>query len=370
MKYTLLITQQCNLSCKYCYISKKPATMSLSIAKRIVDFIFNRTPLKEKINIGFFGGEPLLELERIQTITNLIKSHPSFDSNRVEISIVTNGTIFSDKIADFINKHDIGFVISCDGPQFVHDLFRCYSNGRGTSDIVEKNILKAVDSFSLVPVNAVYHPQTLQHLPETVEYLSSLGVRQIYLNPDFSAYWRKEEIDRLPDIYGKVAEQYISFYLQETPHYISLFDSKIAVILRGGYDEFERCRMGKGEFAFTPDGRIYPCERLVGIHENKHLIGNINDGIDDELLSCHIKSGNSINTECMSCGLKDFCMHWCGCSNYFSTGYYNRVSPFLCASEKTALQISFNIFKILEEKIGSTFFEHLGGFPIMNSNIT
>ena len=35
-----------------------------------------------------------------------------------------------------------------------------------------------------VLVNSVYHPQTLRHLPETLDYLSGLGLRQIFLNPD------------------------------------------------------------------------------------------------------------------------------------------------------------------------------------------
>jgi len=342
--------------------------MSLSIAEKIIDFIFYHTPLEEKINIGFFGGEPLLEFERLQAITNLIENHPLFDSMKVNISIVTNGIIFSNKIADFINKHEIGYVISCDGPPFVHNLFRCFSNGNGSSSIVEKNISKALKAFSHVPVNAVYNPETLQYLPETVEYFSSLGVRQIYLNPNFSAAWGEKEIKNLERIYSKIAKHYIAYYLNKIPHYISLFDSKIAVILRGGYDKLERCRMGKGEFAFTPDGRIYPCERLIGSHEKKHLIGNIADQVKLAPLPCHIAGGTSMNKECLSCGLNDFCMHWCGCSNYFSTGYYNRVSPFLCASEKTALKISLNIFQTIEKKLGNIFSEHLGGIPIMNSN--
>ncbi len=31
-------------------------------------------------------------------------------------------------------------------------------------------------------------------------------------------------------------------------------------------------------------------------------------------------------------------MNWCGCSNAFMTGYYNRVGPFLCASERAAIE--------------------------------
>jgi len=99
MKYTLCITQQCNLNCGYCYIEKKNATMSLSTAARIIDFIFSNTPPEEVIDIGFFGGEPLLHFDLIRDITETVKRNPRFDEYRVVYAMVTNGTIFRDEIA-------------------------------------------------------------------------------------------------------------------------------------------------------------------------------------------------------------------------------------------------------------------------------
>ncbi|OQD44824.1 hypothetical protein BIY37_11375 [Candidatus Brocadia sapporoensis] len=348
------------MRCQYCYIDKKDTEMSLSIAKKIVDFIFKNTPSKEKIDIGFFGGEPLLEFELIKKITETIENHPSFNKKLVELTVVTNGTIFSDEIADFLNEHHIGFCLSCDGPPFVQDTFRCLQDGKGSSSIVTNTIRRAKETLLSVLVNAVYHPQTFRYLPHVVEYLASLGLKRIYLNPDFSAPWSKKEAELLSEIYGQISKQYIDFYLQKKPHFISLIDSKIAVILGEGYKPLDRCKMGTGEFAFTPSGNIYPCERLIGTDTgNGHCIGNIASGLNREQMSCKTAPGMEINTECISCSLKDYCMNWCGCSNYFSSGYYNRVSPFLCLSEKTAILTAFHTFRTLEEKLGSAFFNNL-----------
>ncbi|MDN3515623.1 MAG: radical SAM protein [Candidatus Brocadia sp.] len=360
MKYTLCITQQCNMRCQYCYIGKKDTGMPLSIAKKIIDFIFKNTPCEEKIDIGFFGGEPLLEFELIKKITGLIENHPSFHKKSVELTVVTNGTIFSDKIADFLNEHHIGFCLSCDGPPFVQDAFRRFTDGKGSSTIVTDTIRRAKETLPSVLVNAVYHPETFQYLPHVVEYLASLGLKRIYLNPDFSATWSKREAELLPEIYGQISRQYIAYYLKEDPHFISLIDSKIAAIMREGHKPHERCRMGTGEFAFTPSGNIYPCERLIGADTgNGHCIGNIVDGLNRGRMLCKTDPGSEVNTECLSCSLKDYCMNWCGCSNYFSSGYYNRVSPFLCAAEKTAIITAFNTFQTLEKKLGSVFFNNL-----------
>ncbi len=367
MKHTLLVTQSCNLACRYCYIGQRKARMTRSVAKDVVEFMYRHTPLSQKLEVGFFGGEPLLEFDLVKEITKLIESHPRFDETRVQLTIVTNGTIFSPEIADFVTRHDMGFGISCDGPPDVQNMFRRFHSGRGTADRVERTIREALEAFSAVMVNAVYGPKNLAQLPRTVEYFSSLGVRQIYLNPDFSARWTPAEVASLPQVFGAIGKLYVDYYLRQDPHFISPIDSKISVILRKGYDPLERCRMGRGEFAFTPNGDIYPCERLVGDGANGHCIGNVHEGIKPRKMLCHTAAGESVNSECSSCGLRDYCMNWCGCSNYFSTGYYNRVGPFLCASEKAAIGAAFDAFQILEKKVGATFFEHLGGAPLVNS---
>ncbi|MCB0650207.1 MAG: radical SAM protein [Saprospiraceae bacterium] len=368
MKFTLFVTQQCNLRCTYCYIDKHQETMTVSVAKKVVDFIFKKSIIgQEEINIGFFGGEPLLEFELIKEITSLIQNHPFYHNVKVNLSVVTNGTIFSDDIAEFINENDVSFGISCDGPPMIQDQFRVLVSGNKTSDIVEKNIRRAKKALPNVMVNAVYKPETLKYLPETVAYFSSLGIKQIYLNPDFSAAWTKADAEALPGVYDQVGQLYSKYYRQDNSHFISLIDSKITVILRNGYGESERCRMGDAEFAFTPKGNIYPCERLVGNGQNDHCIGSVFEGVDQVHMSCHKAADGEMNTACMSCGLKDYCMNWCGCSNYMASGYYNRVSPFMCASEKAAIQTSFNVFQTLERELGPTFYEHAAGKLMTNS---
>jgi uncharacterized protein len=188
-----------------------------------------------------------------------------------------------------------------------------------------------------------------------------------YLNPDFTAHWTGVALDRLAAHYAEVADLYVEYYRRGDPHFISLLDGKIAVLLRGGYSPLERCRMGRGEFAFTPEGRIYPCERLVGDGTDGHCLGSLEEGIHIERMLCRQAPGESRNRECTSCGLRPYCMNWCGCSNYFTSGFYNRVSPFLCASEKASIKVAFDVFRTLEEEQGGDFYEQLAGSPMANS---
>lgn len=370
MKYTLCITQRCNLNCHYCYIGKGKERMTPTVAKAIINFAHEHTPLDENIDFYFFGGEPLLEFELIKAITKEIEAHPSFNNERVFLTVVTNGTIFSKDIADFLVAHYIRLHVSCDGPNFVHNKFRFFPEGKGSSAIIETNIKQALEVFPPFAVNAVFHPATFLYLPQVIEYFSGLGIRHIYLNPDFSAQWFAQDAEYLPEIFKEIGLKYIRFYEKDDPHFLSLIDSKIAVILRGGYEPREGCRMVTGEFAFSPRGNIYPCERLIGSDTGGlHCIGNIENGFRSQR-GCKKFDLIAVNTGCKDCGFNIYCMNWCGCPNFFSNGHYNEVGPFLCALEKASIKTAFDVIYTLEAKYGGVFSRHLAGHPFINSMTT
>jgi uncharacterized protein len=161
----------------------------------------------------------------------------------------------------------------------VQNRFRHFANGRGSADIVERNARAALEALEWIPVNAVYRPETFERLPDTIRYLAGLGFRQIYLNPDFSAPWTREQVESLAAVYERIADLYIESHLRGEPLFLSPIDGKITVMLRGGYRAEERCRMGTAEFAFTPLGQIYPCERLIGCGTtDKHRIATFAPG--------------------------------------------------------------------------------------------
>ncbi len=359
MKFTICITHRCNLRCDYCYVGKTDATMDLGTAGAVVDWIFAHARKGESIDVGLFGGEPLLAFDLVRAVTNLVENHAQFDQERVTLTLVSNGTIFSSAIASFLREHDITYCLSFDGPPDVHDRFRRFANGRGSADLVETNAHAALAAFGCVPVNAVYRPETFRRLPETVAYLAGLGFRQIYLSPDFSARWTQTDAESLAAIYGEVADLYIDAHLRGEPLFVSLIDSKITVLLRGGYRPEERCQMGKAEFAFTPLGQIYPCERLIGCGTtDAHRIGNVTSGAEPAALATGLKQ-----PECADCSLGDYCMNWCGCSNFFATGDYGRTGPLICASERAAIASAARAFQAVESKLGPTFTAHLTGQP-------
>lgn len=77
----LQLTQSCNLRCSYCAYSGKyynrnhnpGKVMSTHTAELAVDFLMKNSDQLDGVNIGFYGGEPLLEIDLIKHIVNYIK---------------------------------------------------------------------------------------------------------------------------------------------------------------------------------------------------------------------------------------------------------------------------------------------------------
>lgn len=148
----LVVTEDCNMRCKYCmysdnyphvksYTTKK---MSFEVAKKAVDYYmeihkkrvangFKRNPV-----ISFFGGEPLLEFLLMKQVIEYCKEK----EYSPVIFATTNATLLNDEIIDFVIENNIILTISLDGSKLNNDRNRVFPNGDGTFDIIMRNIKK------------------------------------------------------------------------------------------------------------------------------------------------------------------------------------------------------------------------------------
>ena len=93
---TFIVTKDCQLACKYCYLIGKNTKerMSWEIAKAAIDYILDHEEdMKEESVIwDFIGGEPFLEIDLIDKICDYLKvemyrrNHHWFNSFRFSFS--------------------------------------------------------------------------------------------------------------------------------------------------------------------------------------------------------------------------------------------------------------------------------------------
>ena len=135
----LCVTSNCNARCVYCFADhgsygKDIKNMDLDTAKKAIDVFIDNLSDDADAFINFFGGEPLLAFNTVKESYYYAISKPLKRNQKLSFRIVTNATLLTSEIIDFIAEHDIGIGISLDGGKYIQDLQRPLANGKSSFD--------------------------------------------------------------------------------------------------------------------------------------------------------------------------------------------------------------------------------------------
>jgi uncharacterized protein len=325
---TFILTEDCQLRCKYCYLTGKNSTrkMSFDIAAEAVDKILNMDELvfeNECVVWDFIGGEPLMETELMDKICDYIKirmfekNHPWFNLYRFSIS--TNGLLYgSPKVQEFIrkNREHLSIGISIDGHKEKHDSQRIYPNGKGSYDEVLKNIPLWLQQFPEAATKATIARNDLPYIMDSVLHLWSIGIRNVNMNTVFEDCWQEGDDAVFENQLTMLADKIIEkrYYVD---YHCSLFERYLSEPARGSDSNW--CGAGK-MIAVGCDGNFYPCVRFVdySLNNRKGLkTGDSKTGIDKNLLRPFDTLCKSVqsSSECLACPDSNGCA-WCQGANY------------------------------------------------------
>jgi uncharacterized protein len=114
-------TDYCNLSCPYCSLGelynigkKDRKNINIRYAVNFLKYMFDLKPEKTKLKIGFFGGEPLVNVNFIKKIVGVAKQLNAEKELELEFNMTTNGTLIQKHI-QFLVKNNFELLISLDG---------------------------------------------------------------------------------------------------------------------------------------------------------------------------------------------------------------------------------------------------------------
>ena len=338
----IIPNNNCNLMCKYCFIGKlnnsNPEKMSSDTMKNAVDKFSKH--LKdigaEKGEIVFYGGEPLLNFDLIKECVEYSK----IKKYNFKYSIVTNATLITESIADYIRDNKIGIGISIDGPKKINDKNRIFEkNSASVYDMVinKINLLKSknVDfGLSITIAN-----EFLDEQEEFIKWLKNLNIKGISYNllhyTSKSKGWKK---------YYKRATNFIIKSNNE------LYDLGFREdrIKRKYYAFYERdfkysdCgARGANQISIRPNGDITICHGYWNTSENE--IGNINKiDINDIFKTNNYKKwhlNTPINNEtCLNCQALYICGGGCAMQSKDLFGDELKIDKAFCIHTKLILK--------------------------------
>ena len=326
---TFIVTKDCQLACKYCYLVGKNVKerMPFEIARQTVDYILGyREHFCEKSVIwDFIGGEPFMEIDLIDCICDYIKTqmfekrHPWFDSYRFSFS--TNGLMYDDeRVQRFIRKNydHLSIGITIDGTRRKHDMNRIYKDGHGSYDDVVRNIPLWLEQFPGAATKVTISSPDLPYIVESVLHLYSLGIHEVNINCVFENVWKEGDDKLFEEQLMQLADAIIdNDYYQD--YACSFFSENIGKPLDAALDNGNWCGAGK-MLSVDAAGNFYPCTRFAqySLREKKAwIIGNVNDGIDKNKLRPFLTLDRCTQSpqKCIDCEVASGCA-WCQGENY------------------------------------------------------
>lgn len=352
----LLVTNDCNLRCRYCFASGgrvERSGMSAEVARRALDFLFESLGKRSRCEVDFFGGEPLLVFDVVKDAILYGEEKAAERGKTVKFTLTTNGVLLNDDIVRFLLDHDVSLILSMDGRPETHDSMRVFPGGRGTYHLVlakyRKYVLGEGDPGSPVTgsirdywVRGTFTRRSLDFASD-VEHLVKLGFTRISMEPVVSDETepyaiRKEDLAALRKEYEKLFSYYVSscregkgfsFY-----HFIVPADGGPCV-----YKRLTGCGAGVEYFAVTPSGELYPCHRFAS--KPRFKMGDVFSGISPEGTSLRKRfSETHVYTKdsCASCWARFYCGGGCHASAWEFNGDISRPHELSCELMKMRLE--------------------------------
>jgi uncharacterized protein len=323
LNITVVLNLDCNFACIYCYEGdmKGALYMSDDTADRLVAFIQDHFQAhKKSLVIDFYGGEPLLSIKLIKSISKRLKSFTKKRGASYGFNLVTNGSLFNRKVAKELVRLGLTNVqITLDGPAENHNKYRPFKSGAGSFDTLIKNIQKTWDLVK-IGIGGNFDKKNYEKFFQLLDDLEWVG-----LTPDkissikFAPIMNRPEGDISPVDYKAGCMSSNEPWLLEAEAFLR------GEILRRGFNTPKVgsifCAVENSSYYVVNfDGTIYKCPGFIG--KKGFEVGDLRNGIRD--YSSSYKLGIWKNNEyCADCEYLPMCFGGCRYVTYIKDGNIN-----------------------------------------------
>ncbi|MGV2805061.1 SPASM domain-containing protein [Clostridium perfringens] len=325
LSLTIAPTLECNFACPYCYEKgHRYSEMDENIQKDLINFLDNFSNIKN-INISWYGGEPLLKLDLLESITKQIldKLHnTNFNAN-----IVTNGYYLTKENAIRLKNINVSHVqVTLDGNKETHDKRRILLNGNGTFEKILNNIKESCEILPIV-IRINVDKENVTNIFSLIELLKKenlLNKVGFYLAPvdNSNNTCKNNTCFTIKDF----SKEEIAFYEKCLSLGINSINiPKTTLGICGA--------ISKNSYVISPTGELYKCWNEIGRKE--YSIGNLKDKLKANFRLTKWLQYDPLKEypECTSCKFLPTCFG--GCPYNYMQNIEKKCISMLFNSEKT-----------------------------------
>lgn len=306
---TIAPSLDCQFACPYCYELgiDRSKRMNQDTQDAILQYIRDKKP--RNLNITWYGGEPLMQMDIIENLTERILKYCEENVVNYQAGMITNGYLMDEAILNrMLHCKITNAQVTIDGPKEIHDSRRYLVNKGATYDIIMDNIENALGRLNLnvrVNVDKTNMDQINQLALEMAErnFIDSVHVNIGHVTST-ATYDNNNCISR-----KQYAELEDAWY-EQLSHYSKT--GKYSLLYHYPNPINIRCMAEtKNAYVIDPDGLLYKCWNHIG---KEHLsTGSIHEEPknNSSLLIKYMMSQDIYNRECVDCKFLPYCGGGC-----------------------------------------------------------
>jgi len=253
----ILLTQQCNLQCSYCYAkaSRSNQTVTKENIKLVVDRILANRPSSKKTFSFIGGGEPTIDWNLLTWSIEYIRTNQKNDN--VIISVTTNGTLLNEERIVWLKQNNVDVGLSYDILPEIQNKVRAYRNGEGTYKTIDQTI-KLLHRHNLYfRIRATISGDSVDYMPQMIEFIRDQYpfIKHVQLEPV------QDKEQNVKSYYDRFVNNFVKAHRIGKLCGIDVYNMITHSI---GTLKSQFCR---GEFCLTPEGSIVACQRFSSIND-------------------------------------------------------------------------------------------------------
>jgi uncharacterized protein len=336
----LNVTNQCNLSCKYCYEfgedrvatpEGKPKFMTEETARAAVDFLMANSSGRRAVSLTFFGGETLMNFKVVKSTVEYARRRAHEEGKYIDFSLTTNATLLSEEVIEYLAENHVGVTISIDGPKELNDRLRVFSNGKGSYEMIAPKVRELLARHKSRPIGArvtltsqvVDVKGIYRHLKDELGFYE-VGFAPVTTSPVRLYAIGNDGLNTVLEQFTELAQEYLECALRGEHHGFSNVNDTLQE-LHAGVSKSHPCGAGLGLLGVAPSGDISPCHRFVD--SDTHKLGSLSSGVDHAAQADFLdRGGIHRKAECHTCWARPVCSGGCyheAFVRYGDTGHAN-----------------------------------------------
>lgn len=305
-------TLLCNFDCPYCFESQEVRARNSKISDETISNVINALETTydrvnfHTLNTGWFGGEPLLAIDRISDISAEIKNFVDKHNIKYTASIYTNGFLLTEEVVKKLLDLNITYAkITFDGPREIHNLRRRAKDGRPTFDVILNNVKNALELGLKIRAQTNLDKTNIQQLPDLIQELKQAEIYdKVNIAFGHTSSW---EYGTNPNVISAEKFNKICGNVEyEKSGHFTAPERSMVTETSCSADTINSLLVG-------PEGEIYTCMERFG--DKNTIIGNINHGdyVDQKLQNAakYMTYDPTSFDECKKCQLLPMCMGTC-----------------------------------------------------------